>query len=125
MIKVICPKSIFFNPNEAKRLWTKYKDKLNDFKSFEDLLKDSHFYCFYSAKKFIGCIYFYEKNKKLFVNAFSNRKTHLENLQCLEMSLQFYNCDVYAESSEKSAIYSLLKSGFKKINENTYKYERT
>ena len=74
--------------------------------------------------KHIGCIYYYEKEGKLFVNAFANRHTHEINIKCLKMSFDWFNCDIYAKSHQKTAIYCLYKCGFKKINEDTYKLER-
>ena len=74
--------------------------------------------------KHIGCIYYYKKDGKLFVNAFANRHTHKTNIECLKMSFDWFNCDIYAQTQHKTAIYCLYKCGFKKVHNNLYKYER-
>ena len=81
-----------------------------------------------STKEFqgrhIGCIYYYQKDGRLFVNAFANRHTHETNIKCLKMSFDWFNCDIYAQTKHKTAIFCLYKCGFKKINDDIYKLER-
>lgn len=123
-MEIITPLDNNFEYYKVKNLWNKCKDKLDDGGDFNKVIQNSHFFSFYSDNKLIGCICFYEKNDKLFLNGFSNRKMHQANLVCLKKALDFYNCDVYAECKEKPAILCLLKTGFKKIKDNLYKYER-
>ena len=121
---ILTPLDVLFNYDEVKQMWEKYAENLHDCGNFDHLLKNSHFYSFFVDKKFIGCIYFYQRGDRLFVNAFAGRNTHKINLECFKKALTFYNCDIYAESKEKTAIYCILKCGFKKIVGNIYKYER-
>lgn len=109
-----------FDYEEAKSLWTKHRDKLDDGGDFDKLLRNSHFFSFYENDIFIGCMCFYQKDDKLFFNGFSKRKCHLLNLRCIKKALTFYNTDVYAQSIEKPAIYCLLKAGFHKVSKNLY-----
>ena len=78
----------------------------------------------YEKTQLIGCIYLFEDNDKLFICAFAGRKTHLLNIEAFKTVLNFYNRDIYAETKHKTAIYCILKVGFKKIGDNLYKYER-
>ncbi len=75
-------------------------------------------------KKHIGCIYYYELDGKLYVNAVAYRKTHLINMECFKKSLTWWNCDIYARTHHKTAIYTILKCGFKKVGENLYIYRK-
>lgn len=121
---ILTPKDKLFNYDEAKKLHEKYADLLDDGCDFDEIINYSHFFSFYEGKKFIGCIYFYKKDEKTFVNAFAGRKTHKQNIKCLKKALDFYNCDIYANSKQKTAILCLLRAGFKQIGNNIYKYER-
>ena len=114
MIKVISSKSIIFNYAECEELYNTCKDKIND-DDFEDVIKRTLFFSFYiaSTNVLIGCIYYYLKGRKLFVNAFANRKHHLINLECFKESLKWFKRNIYATSNQKTAIYCLLKCGFK------------
>ena len=124
MIKVLIPKNTDFNYKQCKKLYKKYKKQIGDNQEFRDIVKSTFFYSFFDEGKHIGCIYYYEKHGKLFVNAFANRHTHETNIKCLKKTFEWFNCDIYAQTEHKTAIYCLYKCGFKKINDNTYKLER-
>ncbi len=121
---ILTPKDNLFNYDEAKKLYEQSVKSLQDTNSFDEILERNHFFSFYIEKKFIGCIYFYDIDGKLFFNGFAGRKTHKQNIECIKSVLKFYNCDIYARSTKKPAILCLLKAGFKKIDDSTYKYER-
>lgn len=121
---VLTPKDNLFSYDEAKTMWEKCKENLENSGDFENIVKNTHFYSFYVDKKLIGCIWFCLKDGEVFINAFADRNTHELNLKCLKTALGFYNCDIYAESIQKPAIYCILKCGFKKIDKNLFKYER-
>lgn len=97
---------------------------MNENQVFRSIVDNTFFYSFFDDDKFIGCIYYYEKDGKLFVNAFADRHTHNINLFCLKKSFEWFNCDIYAETVHKTAILCLYKCGFKKVDNNLYKYER-
>ena len=124
MIKVFIPKDIAFNYKQCKNLYKKYQRQIGDNQEFRDIVKNTFFYSFFDDEKHIGCIYYYMRGDKLFVNAFANRHTHEINIECLKKSFEWFNCDIYAETKHKTAIYCLYKCGFKKVRENIYKYER-
>ena len=125
MIKVVTPLDKHeFNYKECKKLFNKYKDKINDDQEFRDIVRNTFFYSFSDENGYIGSIYYYEKNGKLFVNAYAKRHRHKTCLECFKMSLDYFTCDIYAQTTHKTAILCLLRSGFKKIGDNLYKYER-
>ena len=66
----------------------------------------------------------FEKNNKLYLNGFGGRKHHQKNIECLKMVLNWFNCDIYAESVQKPAILCLLRCGFKRIDNNLFIYRR-
>lgn len=125
MIKVYTPKDYDFNYKECKKLFKKYRDKIQGTWEFKDAINKSLFFSFFDDDKFIGCIFYYWENERLNVCAFAHRHQHLKNIECFKMSLDWFNCDIYAESVQKPAILCLLRCGFKKISDNTYKYERS
>lgn len=124
MIKVYIPNDYDFNYKQCKKLYKKYQKQIGDDVEFRDVVKNTFFYSFFDDEKHIGCIYYYEKDGKLFVNAFANRHTHEINITCLKMTFDWFNCDIYAKTAHKTAIFCLYKCGFKKIGDNLYKYER-
>lgn len=124
MIKVYIPSDFDFNYKQCKKLYKKYQKQIGDDVDFRDVVKNTFFYSFFDDEKHIGCIYYYEKDGKLFVNAFANRYTHEINITCLKMTFDWFNCDIYAKTAHKTAIFCLYKCGFKKIGDNLYKYER-
>ncbi len=124
MIRVFIPNDYGFNYKQCKKLYKKYRHLINDNQEFRDIVKNTFFYSFFDDDKFVGCLYFYEKNNKLYVNGFSHRHMHKQNLECLKMSLNWFNCDIFAETPHKTAVLCLLRCGFKKSSDNLYKYER-
>lgn len=124
MIQILIPSNRAFNYQECKKLFEDNQDLLEDFYNFDTVIKNTFFYSFCENGKHLGCIYYYEIDDKLFVNAVAYRKTHLTNIECFKKSLTWWNCDVYARTHHKTAIYAILKCGFKKIGKNLYKYRR-
>ena len=124
MINVKIPTQKNFNYKECKKLFTLNKKLINDDQKFRDIVDNTFFYSFFDDDKHIGCIYYYEQDNKLFVNAFAGRHTHLKNIEALKQSLSWFNCDIYAKTQHKTASLCLYRCGFKKISDNLYKYER-
>jgi hypothetical protein len=124
VIEVFIPTDINFNYEECEELYQKYQHSIGDNEKFRDVVKNTYFYSFFEDGKHIGCIYYYYRDGKLFVNAFANRHTHETNIKCLKLTFEWFDCDIYAETRHKTAIYCLYKCGFKKIGNNIYKYER-
>ena len=109
MIKVYIPSDFDFNYKQCKKLYKKYQKQIGDDVDFRDVVKNTFFYSFFDDEKHIGCIYYYEKDGKLFVNAFANRHTHEINITCLKMTFDWFNCDIYAKTAHKTAIFCLYK----------------
>ncbi len=123
-MQVLIPLNPNFNYHQFKKLFEDNQHLIEDYEKFDDVIKNTFFYSFIVGGKHIGCIYYYEIDDKLFVNVVAYRKTHLINIECFKTSLTWWNCDIYARTHHKTAIYGMLKCGFKKIGENLYKYER-
>ncbi len=124
MIKVFIPDNYEFNYKQCKKLYKKNQKLIGDDQEFRDIVKNTFFYSFFDDDIFVGCIYCYYENDKLFLNGFANRHLHKQTLECLKMSLDWFNCDIYAKSKNKTSILCLLRCGFKKVSDNLYKYER-
>lgn len=127
MIVVRTQKDELFNYAECEELYNKNKHILEeDGATFNDILKRSCFYSFYDfcTRQLIGCIYYFKKGNKLYVSAFAERGHHLENLECFQTSLTWWDCNIWAYCKEKTAILCLLRSGFKKYSKNMYLLRR-
>lgn len=105
-------------------MYKKYQRVIRDDQEFRNVVKNTFFYSFFDDKRLIGCIYYYYKNNKLYVNAFANRHTHEINIKYFKETFKWFSCDIYAETTYKTAILCLYKCGFKKIDDNLYKLER-
>lgn len=122
-IEVRIPFDKDFEYKKCEDLYKKSQEKIGDDQKFEAIIKNTYFYAFYLDKIFIGCIYCFYRDDKLFINAFSTRHHHKENIECVKKILTWFNCDIYAESVQKSAILCLLRAGFKKFKENIYVFK--
>ncbi len=123
-MQVLIPTDKDFNYLQCKKLYEDNQDLIEDYEKFDDVIKNTFFYSFLIDGRHIGCIYYYEIDNRLYVNVVAYRGTHLINLECFKKSLTWWNCDIYARSHQKTAIYGMLKCGFKKIGENLYIYKR-
>lgn len=124
MIRVLIPKDKNFNFKQCKKLYKEHKKLIGDNQKFRDIVENTYFYSFFDDNKHLGCIYYYLKNNKLFVNAFAYRHTHELNLKCLKKTFDWFNCDIYAQTTHKTAILCLYKCGFRKVNDNLYIKEK-
>ena len=115
IITIATPNDIYFDYHKCKDMYNKYRHLVQD-GNFDDVIKRTFFFSFTNSldNTLIGCIYYFYKNDKLFVNAFADRKHHLLNLDCFKKSLQWFDCDIYAEGLHKTSRLCLLKSGFKR-----------
>ena len=126
MIKVFIPydKKFWKFKDECKKLYESVQDQICDTNSFEFIIENTFFYLFVFDEKLIGAIYFFEdENKKLFLNGFANRKMHLLNLECLKMSLNWFNCDIYATAQNKMSELCLRKCGFIEIGKKEFVFK--
>ena len=123
-MQVLIPTDKDFNYLECKKLFEDNQNLLEDNETFDDVIKNTFFYSFFVNGKHIGCIYYYEIDNKLYVNAVAYRGTHLINMECFKTSLSWWNCDIYARTHHKTAIYTILKCGFCKVAKDLYIYRR-
>ena len=121
-MKVYIPTDLKFDYKACKELYKEYEKEIGDIEDFDKILTNTMFYSFYTDDdEFVGCLYFYNGSKnRLFVNGFSNRKMHQYNVQALKLSFEWFDCDIYAQTPHRNAVYCLLRSGFKKYDNQLY-----
>lgn len=107
---------------ELRELYNKNKYFIKDTNSFDFIKDNTLFYSFVNKKKLIGAIYFFKEKDKLFLNAFSKRKTFNLNIKCLKMSLSWFNCPIYAEAQNRASVFCLLRCGFRRIENKLFVY---
>lgn len=126
MIKVFIPydKEFLRFKKECKNLYKSVQKSICDTNTFEFIVRNTFFYLFINDEKLIGAIYFFEdENGKLYLNGFANQKMHLLNLECLKMSLNWFDCDIYATVQNKMSKLCLRKCGFIQIGEKEFVYK--
>ena len=125
MIKVLIPLESEFEIYKAqiKKVYEESQEKICDPNSFSFILKYTFFYAFFLNGVFIGAIYYFKENNKLFFNAFALPQNHLANLECLQMSLSWFKPPIYAEAQNRASALCLLRCGFKRIEGNLFCYE--
>ena len=107
---------------ELRELYDMNKYFIEDTNSFDFIRDNTLFYSFVNKKKLIGAFYFFKEKYKLFLNAFSKRKTFNLNVKCLKMSLSWFNCPIYAEAQNRASALCLLRSGFRRIENKLFVY---
>ena len=125
MIEVLIPANKKFKEyeNQIRVLYEDNQEKITDTNSFDFVRDNTFFYVFVYNNDLIGAIYYFKSNGKLFLNAFSNPKKHLLNVQCLLMSLTWFNCDIYAEAQNRASAFTLLRCGFKRLRGKLFRYK--
>lgn len=126
MIEVLIPTQKEFEKYDfqVRKLYEKNQDKIKDSSSYEFVRNNTLFYLFLKNKCVIGVIYYFMIDEKLFLNAFSNRKTFNENLYCLNLSLSWFKTNVYAEAQNRASALCLLRCGFKRVKDNLFVFEQ-
>lgn len=125
MIKAYFPYEKSFPYTDSKDLYENKQEEIGDDQSFDDVINSTMYIAFTENDKLLGGIYFYNKDSKIFVNAFANRKTYNSNVNCIKWALNGFEEPVYAKTIHRHVKILLLKLGFEKVEENLYKYERT
>ena len=125
MITVLIPTNPKFKKYKTliKKLYEKYQEKICDTNSFEFVIKNTLFYSFFLDGVFIGAIYYFKENDKLFLNAFALPKNHQANLECLQLSTTWFKKPIYAEAQNRASALCLLRCGFKRIEGKLFCYE--
>lgn len=125
MITIRTPKDKLFNYQECKELYDSCNDRIQD-GDFDVVIRTTDFFAFYLTKtrELIGCIYYFKKGKRLFVNAFAHRGHHLLNLECFKYSLTWWKSNVYANAIQKTSRLCVMRCGFEKVKDNLYVYRR-
>ncbi len=124
-MKVIVPSDDEFDFYACRKMYLKNKKSIGDDASFNFIIQNTFFYSFYDNKTLVGCIYLYQKREKLFMNGFAKRGFHKFNLEAVQKILNWFSCDIYAESFKKTAILVLLRCGFKRIKNSLFVYYNT
>lgn len=125
MIRVLIPKEREFSlyEREIKELYEKSQDKIKDTNSFEFIRDNTFFYTFLDDDKLIGGIYYFvDEEGFLFLNGFAKRKMFKLNLECLKLSLSWFNCNIYAEAQNRASALCLLRCGFKRKSGKTFMF---
>lgn len=122
-MKVVIPSDTDFNYQECKKMYDKYKTVLNEDSTFDEVINNTFFYSFYDNNKLSLCVYFFLSRGKLWVNGYGIRKNHLFNKKCFKEALGWFNCDIWAQSIQKPAIFGIMSCGFKKYKDNLYVYK--
>lgn len=125
MIRVLIPKEREFSlyEREIKELYEKFQDKIKDKNSFEFIRDNTFFYTFLDDDKLIGGIYYFvDEEGFLFLNGFAKRKMFKLNLECLKLSLSWFNCNIYAEAQNRASALCLLRCGFKRKSGKTFMF---
>jgi hypothetical protein len=125
MIRALIPTNPEFKTYEddIKKLYEKSQDKICDPNPFEFIRDNTFFYLFLSDSKLIGAIYYFLDEGKLYLNAFSRRKTFKENIECLKLSTSWFKSSIFAEAQNRASALCLLKAGFKRLRGNVFVYE--
>lgn len=122
MMRVLIPSDEDFNYKECRKMYEDNQKIINDDASFDEVIKNTFFYSFYDADKLSLCVYFFTDDGKMWVNGYGIRKNHLFNKSAFTLALSWFNCDIWAISDKKPAIYGMLVCGFKKYKDNIYVY---
>lgn len=125
MITVLIPTNSEFEKYKAqiKEAYEKCQEKICDPNSFEFVVHNTLFFSFFLDGAFIGAIYYFKENDKLFLNAFALPKNHLANLECLQLSTTWFKKPIYAEAQNRASALCLLRCGFKRVEGKLFCYE--
>ena len=125
MITVLIPTDSEFEKHKAqiKEVYEKYQEKICDPNSFEFVIHYTLFFSFFLDGAFIGAIYYFKENDKLFLNAFALPKNHRANLECLQLSTTWFKKPIYAEAQNRASALCLLRCGFKRVEGKLFCYE--
>ena len=118
MIEVFIPSQIEFQKykDECKNLYESVQEKIKDTNSFEFITKNTFFFLFTYKKTLIGAIYYFvDEFGRLMLNAFSKRKMHRLNMECLKMSLKWFKGNIYAEAQNRASALCLIRCGFRRL----------
>lgn len=127
MLEVLIPADKKFKEyeNQLRVLYETNQEKITDTNSFDFVRDNTFFYTFLYKNDLIGVIYYFKSDGLLFLNAFSRPKMHLLNVQCLLLSLTWFNCDIYAEAQNRASAFTLLRCGFKRVEGKLFVYKNS
>ena len=122
MIEVFIPQNPEFQKydSQAKELYEKNQQKINDPNSYEFVRDNTLFYIFVQNGTFIGAIYYFMEDDKLYLNGYALPKNHYANMQCLRLSITWFKPPIYAEAQNRASALCLLRCGFKRFQGNCY-----
>lgn len=123
MIRVLIPsdKEFYLFYPECKKLYENVQVEIHDTNSFEFICTNTFFYMFLDGNKLIGTIYYFiDEDGKLFLNGFANRKMHRLNLECLKMSTEWFDSNIYAQAQNRASALCLIRCGFKRVDKDIF-----
>ena len=125
-LRVLIPSDKDFSKYEdqIKDLYEKSQANICDTNSYEFVRDNTLFYVFFLEEKFIGIIYYFLDDNKLFFNGCSTRKSYPVNVECIKLSSTWFVCNIYAEAQNRASALCLLKAGFKKTSDNLFIFEQ-
>jgi len=123
-MRVITPLNKDFDYETNKQLFDKANNTIGEKCTFDEVISKYQFFSYYKQDEYLGFIYFFYEDGKLFICSASVPKRYQDTYKCLLESLTYYSCDIYANTSQRHVKLILLRAGFKKINDNLFIYER-
>ena len=123
MINVWIPSQPEFEKysRECRELYESAQNEITDTSTFDEICKNTFFYLFEKDGDLIGGIYYFVKDDgKLYLNGFAKRKRHALCLECLKMSIKWFEGSIYAEAQNRCSALCLLKCGFVRKKGNLF-----
>lgn len=122
MVVLINAESPFFDRATASELFELNREKLDTPRQFEEML-NVWFFNIHDGGHFIGCIFCYVEDGRIWVGGFARRKCHRECLAALnEVKRQFPA--LYAHTRQKAAEFILRKAGFQRESPEIWKFQQ-
>ena len=127
MIKTFIPPNPEFGryKKELKDLYEACQERICDPNNFDFIVNNTLFYAFTTITgKLIGALYYFKEGERLYVNGFGARGNFKEKIESLKTSLDWFNCDIYAEAQNRASALCLLKAGFKRVRDKLFVYTK-
>ena len=124
-LEVIIPTNPKFLKYKTKfrDLYNHNKTSIRDPNPFFFICMKTLFFGFLHNGEVLGAVYFFKENGKLFLNAYSIRKKHYQNLLALNIALTWFIPPIYAEAQNRASAFCLLKCGFEREKDNLFVYK--
>jgi hypothetical protein len=121
-MRVLIPYDEGFEYEKVKSMYDENRLRLREQSTFDEVLKNTLFYSFYDGERITLCVYYYSLEGKLWVNGFGKRNSHLFNKKCFEISLKWFDCDVWIDTPYREVAWAVCQCGFKRVEKGIYRY---